>query len=266
MKKFIYILTFVMFCCGCSHEDGDVVVLGTKWGDITIELYEDTPLTSGNFKTLARTGQYDSLTFHRVIKGFMIQGGDPLSRYADEDTELGANDIGDPIEAEILYPQHFHKRGAVCMARLPDSVNPERRSSGSQFYIVTGQVCTDSMLDEIEAVNNRALKNAIFYEIQPFYEDSLRYYQEQGMYAELSDLQFRVMAKVQELWEQGEKFTFGDSIREVYKRVGGAPHLDGKYTVFGEVVDGWGVLDSIENVCVRVPSYRPTEPIRFSAK
>ncbi len=251
---------------GCSAKQGNTVEIGTKYGTMTVLLYDDTPLHRDNFLQLAASGAYDSLLFHRVIQGFMIQGGDPMSRNAGPRTELGRGEIGTSIEAEIDFPHHFHKRGALAAARKPDAANPERRSSGSQFYIVHGTLFTDEMLDEIEAQNNKTLRNQIFYEIQPFYDDSLRFYQERGMYVELSELQLRIMQRVIDIAGDRGAFHFSDSIRDIYKTQGGAPMLDGNYTVFGEIIDGFDVLDSIATARVTLPTNRPSCDIRMSVK
>ncbi len=122
-----------------SIPAGPVVDIRTSLGDIKVRLYDDTPKHRDNFLKLVREGFYDGVLFHRVIKDFMIQTGDPSSRTADSTAMLGAGDPGYTIEAEIAYPRHYHKRGALAAARTGDQVNPERRSSGSQFYIVTGE-------------------------------------------------------------------------------------------------------------------------------
>ncbi|MBQ1732117.1 MAG: peptidylprolyl isomerase, partial [Bacteroidales bacterium] len=126
------------------------VLIETSKGNITVVLYDDTPLHRDNFVKLVESGFYEGLLFHRVINKFMIQGGDPLSKNAAPNARLGNGDPGYTIPAEIVYPTHFHKKGALAAARTGDNVNPERRSSGSQFYIVQGQTYTDMQLDQFE--------------------------------------------------------------------------------------------------------------------
>lgn len=226
----------------------NMVEISTPYGKMKVVLYDDTPLHKENFLSLVEQGKYDSLIFHRVIRDFMIQGGDPTSFHAPKGAQLGEKEIGEPIDAEFRYPQHIHKRGALAAARMPDSSNPERKSSGSQFYIVQGQRLTNEQLGMIEQKRNTQLKNAIFYRIQHFYEDSLRYYQNHGMAEQLADLQTRILIKVSEMAEDEGLFEIPDSVREVYMNIGGVPHLDGQYTVFGEVVEGLEVIDSIAAV------------------
>lgn len=249
MKNLKYSLLYVLMITllvGCtSATDSKYVEIQTRFGTMKVLLYDDTPLHKANFLALARSGDYDSLLFHRVVKGFMIQGGDPLSRNAPKNRSLGSGEIGEPIEAEIHYPSHFHKRGALAAARKADKINPQKLSSGSQFYIVQGDICTDEQLDEIETLRNNAIRSNIFYQIDSYYHDSLQYYQDKGMSIELAELQMKIMERVTQMAEEDGLFSFPEEVREVYRTIGGVPRLDGEYTVFGEVVDGFEVIDSI---------------------
>lgn len=251
--------------CSNGVPDADYVIISTPYGDMRVLLYDDTPAHKQNFLKLAYEGKYDSLLFHRVIRDFMIQGGDPNSLHAAKNAELGDGEIGTAIDAEIAYPKHIHKRGALAAARKPDSANPEKKSSGSQFYIVQGQRFSPDVLDQIEAKRNTRIKNEIFYKIQPYYQDSLKYYQDNGMSEELMDLQLRIMEKVTEMAEDKGLFTIPEEVREVYMTEGGTPHLDGDYTVFGEVVEGLDVIDSIAQVMTDMRD-RPTKDIRMSIR
>lgn len=266
MRTLLIVLTCFVVFVSCGKQNDNMVEISTPYGTMRAVLYDDTPIHKKNFLRLVEAGEYDSLLFHRVIRGFMIQGGDPNSRHADRDTKLGVSEIGEPIPSEIVYPKYFHKRGALAAARKPDSVNPEKMSSGSQFYIVQGAVYDSVALDNVELEFNNVMRRDVFYEVQPYYQDSLIYYQEHGMAIELSELQLRIMAKVQELAEQKGLFKFTPEVREVYQTVGGTPQLDGKYTVFGEVVDGFEVLDSIAETMTERPSDRPIEDIWMTIK
>ncbi len=263
MKLFLLLAAVLLTACTNNTTE---VEIATRFGTMRATLFDDTPEHRDNFLRLADAHAYDSLLFHRVIRGFMIQGGDPESRNATRSTPLGQSEIGDPLPAEICFPQHFHKRGALAAARKPDSVNPERLSSGSQFYIVHGSIYQNETLDEIEQINNKALKNKVFYEIQPFYTDSLRYYQEHGMFIELSNLQLHIMQRVTDMAEQRGLFSFPDSVRQFYTTQGGAPSLDGNYTVFGQITSGFDVLDSIANQMISLPSNRPVDDIRMTVR
>ncbi|MDR1544224.1 MAG: peptidylprolyl isomerase [Prevotellaceae bacterium] len=178
------------------------VKIQTTEGNIKVLLYDDTPEHKYNFILLAKNKTYEGLLFHRVIKDFMLQGGDPQSRDADSTKMLGGGGLGYTIDAEIRFPEHCHKRGALAAAR---DNNPQKASSSCQFYIVTGKTATDEQLNFFEKnINNQLLPPT-----------PLKYTDEQ---------------------------------RRAYKTFGGAPHLDGSYTVFGEVVQGFEVLEKIQSL------------------
>lgn len=270
MNKFLLsIITYSLLiiasaCSGSDNINADYVILSTPYGDMKILLYNDTPIHKQNFLRLAKEGRLDSTIFHRVIPNFMIQGGDPNSINAPGGAELGDGEIGDDLPAEIVYPLHFHKRGALAAAREGDNSNPEKKSSGSQFYIVQGEILTTPELDAIEAKRNTRTKNEIFYKIQPHYQDSLQYYQQHGMKEELANLQMHILSLVTEMIEeQGRVFSIPEEHRAVYSTIGGTPHLDGDYTVFGEVVEGLDIIDSIAAVPTDLRR-RPLHDIRIS--
>ena len=198
MKKLLLILCVFLGMTAFAQKETKVLIK-TNYGDITVMLYDDTPLHRDNFIKLVNEGWYTGSPFHRVIKNFMIQGG----QNAD-----GRVDPGYRIPAEIK-PNHFHKKGALAAARMGDQVNPKKESSGSQFYIVQGQVLDEVMINRYE-----------------------QYY--------------------------GKKF--GARERQAYMSVGGTPHLDGEYTVFGEVTEGLDVVDKIAGVQTR-PGDVPVKPV-----
>lgn len=174
-----------------------LVLIDTDMGKIKVKLFNDTPLHRDNFIKNVNEHRYDGLLFHRVIKQFMIQGGDINSKGAPIEQHLGDGDLGYTVPAEIVYPKYFHRRGMLCAARTGDDENPERASSATQFYIVTGKFYTGMELDKMEKAEGR---------------------------------------------------TFTPQEREAYMLQGGAPHLDNKYTIFGEVVNGMKVVDKIQFV------------------
>ena len=228
--------------------NGDALVeIKTTEGDITVKLYGDTPRHRDNFLTLVRDGYYDGVIFHRVINEFMIQTGDPDSKNAAAGTMLGSGGPGYTVEAEIRYPEHFHKRGALAAARQADQVNPERRSSGSQFYIVTGKSYTDSTLVQMERQMQMMQKQQIFNGLTAQYKDSIMSMRRNRDQAGLQALQDELVAKTEKVAaENPVKFT--PAQKEAYTSVGGTPHLDNQYTVFGEVVKGMETVDKIEKV------------------
>ncbi len=230
-------------------------------GDIIIELYNDTPKHRDNFLKLAREGYYDGLLFHRVIKNFMIQGGDPESKNATPDVQLGGGDPGYTIEAEIVYPTHFHKRGALAAARTGDQVNPERRSSGSQFYIVTGNVYPQDQLAGLQQQLEGAAKQAIFNRLASEHRSEIQQMYQSNDQAGLNALQQQLIAAMEAEYAANPASLTQEQIT-AYTTVGGAPHLDNQYTVYGEVVEGMDVVDQIQNVATGRAD-RPVKDVRI---
>lgn len=243
-----------------------LVTLKTDAGDITLKLYGKTKQHRENFVKLAKEGFYDGVLFHRVIKEFMIQTGDPQSKDAPADMVLGNGGPGYTIPAEI-YPEYYHKKGAIAAARKNDKVNPERKSSGSQFYIVHGKTFTKTELDKM-AVNMREqnINNLLFEYLYSDENADLRNRIEELKRERNADsinaIIHRLRAKVIELYPEKTKFSYTDEQIEVYTTVGGAPFLDGQYTVFGEVVEGFDVIDKI--AVVKTNDYdRPIDDIKI---
>ena len=201
---FALLIALMMLAAVSCQKKKEVVVMETTEGTIVLKLYDQTPLHRDNFRSLVAEGAFDSLLFHRVIQDFMIQGGDPDSKYAEPGVLLGEGDRDYTVPAEFrLEDGIFHRRGVLAGAREGDNVNPEQRSSAMQFYIVWGKIFDDAGLDKVqERLDNRT----------------------------------------------GGRVKLTPEMREVYKTVGGTPHLDGQYTVFGEVVSGLDVVDTIQHV------------------
>lgn len=246
-----------------------VALVSTNYGNFKIKLYNETPLHRDNFSKLTKENYYDSLLFHRVIKNFMVQGGDPDSKNAASGIALGNGGPDYTIAAEF-DTSFINKKGALCAAREGDNVNPEKRSSGSQFYIVTGRTFNDGELDIMEKRVNIQKKNSFILEYINRPEnisikskfDSLQRVKNQN---ELNILVKEIENKALPEYETMSKFKFSSKHREIYKTVGGAPHLDGAYTVFGEVIEGMNVVDSISQVQTG-KSDRPMKDIMFSIK
>ena len=238
------------------------VLIKTTLGDITVRLYDETPQHRDNFLKLAREGFYNGTIFHRVIKNFMIQGGDPESKNAPMGKSLGSGDVGYTIPAEFVYPQYFHKKGALAAARTGDEVNPERRSSGCQFYIVTGEVYSAGKLTQLERQMGQQQLQTIFNQLVVENRDKILELRKNrdnaGLQALQEELEKQTYAKGKELGDP--KFT--DAQREAYTTVGGTPFLDNNYTVFGEVESGIEVADKIQQV-ETVPGDRPKEDIKM---
>lgn len=269
MKLIVLILiAFVGAGISCSnakqHSEQDLVVISTEFGEIKLKLYDDTPEHKKNFLKLIDEGYYEGLLFHRVMPNFMIQGGDPDSKDAAPGERLGSGNPGYTIPAEIL-PQHFHKKGALAAARRGGPSNPEKRSSGSQFYIVHGEVFTPGKLDTMEMMMNSRAKNEFlqgkFAEAKPKLDEYRKNNDQDGFNIFVSELR----ATADSAWAGQPKFSFTNDQREAYTTIGGYPSLDGEYTVFGEVVEGLDVLDKI--AAVETDQYdRPKADIKMEIK
>lgn len=209
MKKiFLLILVCFSLLSEAKKNKNKFVVIETNKGSIKIEVFNDVPQHAANFLKLAKEGFYDSLLFHRVIPSFMIQGGDPDSKNAPSKQMLGNGDLGYKVPAEFKLPTYYHKKGALAAAR---DNNPEKASSGCQFYIVVGKIFTDADLNNME---------------------------------------------------QRGRFKYSEQARTDYKTIGGTPHLDGDYTVYGQVITGQEIVDAISLV-PRDTNNRPNEDVRI---
>lgn len=243
---FLLMLLSASITVSCAKKY-KVVVMETNRGTIKLKLYEDTPLHSENFLKLAGEGHFDGLLFHRVIQDFMIQGGASDSKGAEKGKMVGLSDPGYSLQAEIL-PGHFHKKGALAAAREGDEVNPERKSSREQFYIVKGKVFTDDELNMIEKRKLVMAKNDLGRKLfQPKMEE-YKQYLSAGQKAEADSLIRSINARIEEEFAGYKDHLIPAEIREVYKTTGGTPHLDGAYTVFGEVIEGLDIVDKIAGV------------------
>lgn len=220
MKKF-FLAALLLSVIACNPKIGDNlrkhdlkkdVEMLTSEGKIILRLHDATPLHRDNFLSLVKHGFYDSILFHRVIKNFMIQAGDPNSKSALAGTALGSGGPSKTIPAEFV-PELFHRKGVLAAARMGDNVNPEKASSGSQFYIVQGRVFSSAGLDSVETMRMKG-------------------------------------------------YRFPQAHRDAYTKIGGAPHLDQQYTIFGEVVEGLAVVDSIASRKT-AGNDRPVDDIRI---
>lgn len=244
-----------------ENEKRTLVKLETTMGNITVALYNETPKHRDNFIKLVKEGVYDSTLFHRVIKQFMIQAGDPESKNAADTAMLGSGDVGYTIPAEF-NPKFFHKKGVLAAARQGDDVNPEKASSGCQFYIVTGRKFTEPQLLGMENKINDQREEAIFDTLARQHMKEIYKLRKAGDNAALLELQDTLEAQASALAEKEEKFRFSPEQIKAYTTVGGAPHLDGSYTVFGEVIDGMDVVDKIE-IAKTNRADRPIDNIRI---
>ena len=244
-----------------ENEKRTLVKLETTMGNITVALYNETPKHRDNFIKLVKEGVYDSTLFQRVIKQFMIQAGDPDSKNASDTAMLGSGDVGYTIPAEF-NPKFFHKKGVLAAARQGDDVNPEKASSGCQFYIVTGRKFTEPQLLGMENKINEQREEALFDSLARQHMKEIYKMRKAGDNAGLLELQDTLEAQARELADKEEKFRFTPEQIKAYSTIGGAPHLDGSYTVFGEVTEGMEVVDNIE-IAKTNRADRPIENIRI---
>ena len=269
MRKLFILLTLAMTCglMACSghkkknNMEETTVRLETTMGSITVKLYDETPRHRDNFIKLVKEGMYDNTLFHRVIKNFMIQAGDPESKTASDTASLGSGDVGYTIPAEF-NPKFIHKKGALAAARKGDEVNPKKESSGCQFYIVTGQVFNEEQLLDVEQRMKDARLTNIFNSLAQKHIKEIYKMRRAGDNDGLMELQNKLEEEAYNVMEKEEPVRFTPEQIQAYTTVGGAPHLDGEYTVFGEVVDGMDVIDRIQKVKTNRKD-RPEENIRI---
>jgi peptidylprolyl isomerase len=245
--KKILALYALLFLISCSSPGGNnentTILVQTTLGDIKIKLYDGTPVHRDNFIKLIKSGFYEGVSFHRVIKDFMIQAGDPLTKPVKP---AGAADTLNSytIPAEF-NSQYFHKKGALAAARQGNDVNPLMRSSGTQFYIVQGQKFTDDELNTAEQRINGNIKQALFSRLMKETADSIRI---SGKIASDGEIQELASVKMFQYLTNNPDYKLSEEQRTVYKTTGGTPRLDATYTVFGEVIEGLDVVDKIAAV------------------
>lgn len=252
MKRFVFVflifsaIFFLSASCFFSLNGSkeNIIIIETTFGTIKVKLYNETPLHRDNFIKLVKDGYYNEQLFHRVINNFMIQAGDPATRTNSTPEEKKNNGPGYTIPAEFDLSL-FHKKGVIAAAREGDNINPEKRSSGSQFYIVQGKIFSDAELDQIEKRINDQNKQALFFKYINEEKEKAIANEEAIDYAKI---QQAATLSLQKDIKNLPTFSIPPEQRAVYKSLGGTPHLDGSYTVFGEVVEGIEIIDKIGRV------------------
>lgn len=263
----IAVLLMGLASCGAGHkkqtnmENRTLVKLETTLGDITVALYNETPKHRDNFIKLVKEGVYDSTLFHRVIKQFMIQAGDPESKNASDTAMLGSGDVGYTIPAEFNN-KFFHKKGVLAAARQGDQVNPEKASSGCQFYIVTGRKFREGQLLDMAGQKNNNRVEEIFNELARKHMKEIFKLRKANDQEGLMELQDSLEAQAYAIKKEEEPFMFTPEQIAAYTTIGGAPHLDGAYTVFGQVVEGIETVEKIEGTPTGKAD-RPKENMRI---
>ena len=270
MNKILFFIviaiTGMVVSCGSTQKqiEGTIVSISTDFGEIKVKLYDDTPLHKENFIKLANEGFYNGLLFHRVIKNFMIQGGDPDSKNAEKGARLGGGTPGYTIPAEIKR-NHIHKRGALAAARLGGSQNPEKASSGSQFYIVQGEVYRPTELDSLAEMINSRRKETMLRDLVQQNNEKLMEFQNNDDRVGFNIFIAELREKVDSAFNAGNQFSLTDEEKQIYTTEGGYPSLDGEYTVFGEVIEGMEVVDKIA-AATTDQNNRPEEDIRMKVE
>ena len=242
IRRYVSLMFFLMvLSCNAPGDSGNTYVLiRTTAGDIKIKLYNETPLHRDNFIKLVNMGFYDGVLFHRVIKDFMIQAGDPMTRTGLTKEQLDTLDTY-TIPAEFRKDL-FHKKGVIAAAREGNDVNPEMRSSGTQFYIVQGKKYSEAELRTTEERINSNIKQALFSRLLKETADSVR---KSGSPLQDSEIQELASLKMFDYLTSTGDFKYSQEQMESYINTGGTPRLDGTYTVFGEVTEGVEVVDKI---------------------
>lgn len=259
MKRlFLLAIVFTVVLSACDKNKDYLVIIHTEFGDMKAILYDETPLHKKNFIALAKEGKYDSTQWHRIIKDFMVQGGDI---YAKDDTR---EPEGARIPAEI-NEKFQHTKGALAAARQGDQVNPEKMSSSSQFYIVDGRVFSEAELTTDQMKLNQSismmLQNPEYDSLKQLFMDL----QQQGNYAGMNELALECKGYVEQELSVNLNKEVDPRMVETYTKIAGAPHLDKEYTVFGRVVEGLDIIDKLADVKVG-PGDRPVKPTYMSVE
>lgn len=259
--RFIRAFLFLFLCVSsfaCASDKDYVITIETSYGNIVAVLFDDTPEHKSNFIKLAEAGRFDSTEFQRVMKNFMIQGGDVFTKENLPPQEWPS------LPAEIR-PQYYHKKGMIAAARQPDGINPERRSNGSQFYITIGQVYNElELTTDMKELQKSLMKYMELGSQEELKNEYIRLYNEQK-YDSLTTL---ILSKRDELEKSLNVNLTKDFTKEqieAYTTIGGVPHLDKEYTVFGEVIQGLEVAEEISNTSTNTRD-RPIEPVYMTVK
>lgn len=270
MKNTFFIAILALLLVACTSKPKDTLVsITTPYGEIIVKLYDSTVKHKENFIKLADAGYFNGTLFHRVIQNFMIQGGDPTSKHAMPGALLGEGDTNYTIPFEYV-PSYLHKRGAFAAARESDDVNPSKASSASQFYIVQGKVFSNEELDAVELKVERRTKQYIMMDLlkKEGKEDELKAFRQMADRRDTANIR-QIINKyrnaVEAQYMRTKPFKLTEEQRRVYTTIGGTPHLDGAYTVFGEVVSGMQIVDQIAAVQTDTND-RPVQDIRLSIK
>ena len=246
MGRFFFIFGLFLFIAFCGNSQSKEIEIATNLGTMKFRLYDDTPKHRDAFIDLAYDSYYDGTLFYRVIQDFLIQGGSKSSKGAAPGKRIGYGDPDKTVDDEIL-DKYFHKKGALCAPRQPDEINPFKQSDISQFYIVKGRVHTMGEIDTMELAVNRPIRNKIVKSIMtPEIRAELKQLKEEKKVDEFRELAQEIKDKIETEYQYSPGvIEFSEAQREAYTTVGGYPDLDGKFTIFGECISGFEVIDKI---------------------
>lgn len=243
-------LTIILFFCvsflAQANAQSKVVQVSTNLGAMKFRLYDDTPKHQNAFIQLTKEGYYDETLFYRVIQNFLIQGGSKSSKNAAPGKRIGYGDPDMTVDDEIRS-HYFHKKGSLCAPRQPDDINPFKQSDISQFFIIKGSVYTQGALDTMELAVNRPIRKKVISKIMtPEVRANLKQLKEEKKVKEFREIASELKAKIETEYSlQIGTLEFTEAQRKAYSTVGGYPDLDGKYTIFGECISGFDVIDKI---------------------
>lgn len=266
MVRFVYIFLLTVLFTFSGHAQSREIEISTNMGSMKFRLYNDTPKHRDAFIQLANEGYYDGTLFYRVIRDFLIQGGSKSSRNAPSGKRIGYGDPDKTVDDEIL--SHFcHKKGALCAPRQPDEVNPFKQSDISQFFIIEGSVYTEGALDTMEMAVNRPIRNKIVQKyMTPEVRDELKKLKEENKVEDFRKLAGEIKNKIETEYNLNPGLLeFTETQRRAYTTVGGYPELDGKYTIFGECISGFDVIDKIASLKTD-ENNRPYTDVKITVK
>ena len=247
-RSVIIFVVFAILSLG-GFSQSKVVEISTNLGSMKFKLYDDTPKHRDAFIELTKEGYYNGTLFYRVIQDFLIQGGSKSSKGAAPGKRIGYGDPDKTVDDEILS-KYFHKKGALCAPRQPDEINPFKQSDISQFYVVKGRVHTSGEIDTMELAVNRPIRNKIIQRFMtPEVREELKRLKEENKVDEFRDLAQQVKDNIETEYSLAPGvFEFSEAQREAYTTIGGYPDLDGKFTIFGECISGFEVIDKIASL------------------
>lgn len=246
MGRSLAILFFALIISLNGQSQSKTVQISTNFGNMKFRLFDDTPKHRDAFIELANEGYYNGTLFYRVIQDFLIQGGSKSSKDAPSGKRIGYGDPDKTVDDEILS-HYFHKKGSLCAPRQPDEINPFKQSDISQFFIVKGRVYSAGELDTMEIVVNRPIRNKIIQKVMnPEVRAELKKLKKEKKVKEFRELAQGIKDKIETEYNlQTGTIKFSEAQRTAYTTIGGYPELDGKYTIFGECISGFDVIDKI---------------------